>query len=506
MPELRALLTDAGFEDVRTYVQSGNVVLTARPRPTRSRREAEKLIAERFGFDVDVIARTADELAEVVRLNPLADVAENPKRYQVSFCDGEPDPEAIEKVAAAAAPSEKLVAVGRELYAWHPDGVGRSKMWTKLAGYGVRRPRHRAQLDDGHHAARDGARVMTMRRYTIADVFTDVPLQGNQVAVFTDAIGPERRDHAARRARAEPVRDRVRVPLGRTRTRICECGSSPRPPSCRSPAIRSSGRRSSSAGRWDRTWSGSRPGLGVVAVKLERTDGGAPVYGEMEQFVPEVVPFEAVDELLAALGVGRVRAGSRSRAIRNGPVHVYVEFPSEDAVAALRPDIGAIERLGEYGINCFAGSGARWKTRMFGPALGVAEDPATGSAAGPLAVHLVRYGRIEFGTSMEIVQGVEIGRPSLLRARVEGSAAQIEARVRRRVGGGRGAGRVPIGLAGPCPCRAPVEYSDDRSISLEVTHVRTGQRPRRCASDRGDPRTARCGPRTGAAAVRPGSI
>ena len=81
--------------------------------------------------------RTADDLAEVVRLNPLADVAENPKRYQVSFCDGEPDGAAVERAAAAAAPGERLVAVGRELYAWHPDGVGRSKMSTKLAGSGL---------------------------------------------------------------------------------------------------------------------------------------------------------------------------------------------------------------------------------------------------------------------------------------------------------------------------------------------------------------------------------
>ena len=63
---------------------------------------------------------------------------------------------------------------------------------------------------------------------------------------------------------------------------------------------------------------------------------------------------------------------------------------------------------------------------MFGPALGVAEDPATGSAAGPLAVHLARHGRLPFGTEIEIVQGVEIGRRSVLRARVEGSADRIE--------------------------------------------------------------------------------
>src|SRR6185437_9952064 len=67
-----------------------------------------------------------------------------------------------------------------------------------------------------------------------------------------------------------------------------------------------------------------------------------------------------------------------------------------------------VESLGAYGINCFAGAGGRWKTRMFAPGLGVAEDPATGSAAGPIAYHLVRHGRIGFGDEIEIVQGVEI--------------------------------------------------------------------------------------------------
>jgi uncharacterized protein (DUF1697 family) len=134
MPELRALLTDAGFDRVQTYVQSGNIVLTSTASADELGARCEDLIAERFGFDVDVIVRTADELAEVVRLNPLADVADNPKRYQVSFLDREPDPQAVEKIAAAAAPSEKLIAIGRELYAWHPEGIGRSKMWTKLAG------------------------------------------------------------------------------------------------------------------------------------------------------------------------------------------------------------------------------------------------------------------------------------------------------------------------------------------------------------------------------------
>jgi trans-2,3-dihydro-3-hydroxyanthranilate isomerase len=162
-------------------------------------------------------------------------------------------------------------------------------------------------------------------------------------------------------------------------------------------------------------------GLGVIPVTLMRADGGAPYYGEMEQRVPVAEPFEPVDELLAALGVAE--SALPVEVYRNGPVFVYVALESEDAVAALRPDLRALEQLGVYGINCFAGSGERWKTRMFGPALGVAEDPATGSAAGPLVVHLVRHGRVDLGAEIEIVQGVEIGRRSVLRARAEGSAS-----------------------------------------------------------------------------------
>jgi trans-2,3-dihydro-3-hydroxyanthranilate isomerase len=82
--------------------------------------------------------------------------------------------------------------------------------------------------------------------------------------------------------------------------------------------------------------------------------------------------------------------------------------------------------MGTVHANCVAGSGTQWKTRMFAPADGVPEDPATGSAAGPLAVYLARYGRIAFGEEIKITQGVEIGRPSTLYARVEGSPDRIE--------------------------------------------------------------------------------
>ena len=98
---------------------------------------------------------------------------------------------------------------------------------------------------------------------------------------------------------------------------------------------------------------------------------------------------------------------------------------SEAEVAALRPDHRVLAGL-QIGVNAFAGRGPAWKTRMFAPFHGVPEDPATGSAAGPLAVHLARHGRIGFGEEIEIRQGEEIGRPSRLYARAEGSADRIE--------------------------------------------------------------------------------
>lgn len=136
MPALRDLLSEAGFSDVRTYVASGNVVLSSRKAPARLVAEAEKLIAERFGFDVDVIVRTRDELAEVVARNPLGDVAVDPKRYQVTFLESELAPDVLERLAELSVEPEQVIGIGRELYTWHPEGIGRSKLWAKLASRG----------------------------------------------------------------------------------------------------------------------------------------------------------------------------------------------------------------------------------------------------------------------------------------------------------------------------------------------------------------------------------
>jgi uncharacterized protein (DUF1697 family) len=137
MPALRELLTGAGYDQVRTYVQSGNVVLESRHTPAAVAKACEELIAAELGLDIAVVVRTRDELAEVVRRDPLGDVAANPKRYQVSFLESEPDAKALEKVSALAVDGERIEAIGREIYAWHPDGVARSKLWAGLAGKGL---------------------------------------------------------------------------------------------------------------------------------------------------------------------------------------------------------------------------------------------------------------------------------------------------------------------------------------------------------------------------------
>jgi uncharacterized protein (DUF1697 family) len=137
MPELRELLAEAGFADVQTYLQSGNVVLSSKASPAQVARRCEEAIAERFGLDIPVVARTRSELTEVVRRNPLGRVAKDPKRYQVSFLESEPDRGIVDKLAAVAVKTERFEVIGREIYAWHPAGVARSKLWALLAGKGL---------------------------------------------------------------------------------------------------------------------------------------------------------------------------------------------------------------------------------------------------------------------------------------------------------------------------------------------------------------------------------
>jgi trans-2,3-dihydro-3-hydroxyanthranilate isomerase len=186
---------------------------------------------------------------------------------------------------------------------------------------------------------------------------------------------------------------------------------------------------------------------GIVPIELERA-GDQIVFGRMSQPIPVAQPYEHADQMLAALGLATSELPIELYA--NGPRHVFIKLPSAEAVAALKPDFSAVAALGEA-ANCFAGAGATWKTRMFHPSIGVNEDAASGSAAGPLAIHLARHGEIAFGDEIRISQGTEIGRPSVLFARAFGSAEKV---TRVEVGGSalivaRGQYRIDNPLGAP---------------------------------------------------------
>jgi trans-2,3-dihydro-3-hydroxyanthranilate isomerase len=264
-------------------------------------------------------------------------------------------------------------------------------------------------------------------RYVVADVFTDTPLEGNQLAVFTDARDiPETQLQllALELKFSETVF--ALPPEGDGHVRIRIFTPSAELPFAGHPCL---GAAFVLGGPLQLAEIRLETGVGIVPVQLER-EGARIIFGRMVQPVPSVEPFAHADELLAALGLDRSELPIE--VYDNGARHVYVALGSEDEVAALEPDFSRLAKLDVLGTSCFAGAGTRWKTRMFAPGNGVAEDPATGSAAGPLALHLARHGRIEFGQEIEISQGAELARPSKLYARADGSAERVE---RVEVGG-----------------------------------------------------------------------
>ena len=248
--------------------------------------------------------------------------------------------------------------------------------------------------------------------YYVIDVFTDTPLEGNQLGVFPNGqpFSDEQMQRIARELNLSETVFLLPPDSGgdariRIFTPVAEL------PFAGHPILGTAFFVGESLGR-DEVRLETRQG--PVPLRLERA-GDRVAFGWMEQPPFPCAPYERADELLAALGVEESLLPVE--VYENGPRHVYVRLPDEDAVAALRPDLAALAGHERVGANCFAGSGTEWKTRMFIPSLGVAEDPATGSAAGPLAIHLARHGVVAWGAEIEIRQGAEIGRPSKLHAR-----------------------------------------------------------------------------------------
>src|SRR5258708_3678859 len=255
--------------------------------------------------------------------------------------------------------------------------------------------------------------------FLVVDVFTDTALQGNQLAVFP---------------RADDIAEEMLLPLA------CEIHFSETvfvmPPVAGGDArlrIFTPGTKLAFAGHpvlGAAVATGRAPGrdvvrletgAGIVPVELRNLDAGA-TSGGMAQPVPRSEDFTPTDELFAALGVN----GSELpvRVYDNGVRHAFVVLGNPDAVRGVAPDMGRLARVADStGVSCRGDAGHHWTTRMFMPAAGIPEDPASGSAAGPLAVHLALHGRIGWGEEITISQGASIGRPSTLLARAEGSAA-----------------------------------------------------------------------------------
>ena len=261
---------------------------------------------------------------------------------------------------------------------------------------------------------------MPTLRYVFCDVFTDTPLTGNQLAVFTD--GREASDEQMQQLAKEIGFSETVFVLpaeagGHARIRIFN--PEYEMPFAGHPTL---GTAFVLAAPMQLGVITLETGAGPVPVVLERDQNGRIIFGRMQQPVPRVSIFAEAEKAVAA--VGATGSTLPIELYDNGARHVIVTFETVAELAELKPDLDAIRALKITGVNCIARDGDRVRSRMFWQN---GEDPATGSAAGPIACHLCRHGLLEWGTELVIEQGVEMGRPSLLFARAEGGDGLIDA-------------------------------------------------------------------------------
>lgn len=253
---------------------------------------------------------------------------------------------------------------------------------------------------------------MQTRRFMIVDVFTDRPLAGNQLGVFSNASGMSdelMQSLAAELGFSETTFVTPAEKDGDIRLRVF----TPKQeiPFSGHPTL---GTAFALAGPLQSSVIRIETDGGTVPVVLER-EGAKVVFGRMEQPVPKFRPMDGTsEELFEALGVNA--SILPVEIYDNSLSHCYVTLASFAEVAAIKPDIGWLSAFFCGTVSVCAIQNGRVKTRCFTPGIGVGEDAATGSAAGPLALHLARHGVIPWGKTIEISQGAELGRPSTLYA------------------------------------------------------------------------------------------
>ena len=148
MPELRAALEAAGYEDVATLVQSGNILLTSAKKPKTLEREISKLVLDEFGVESATVVRTRDELAGAIERNPIPDGPSTPKLFQVTFFSDEPDAAAVAELAAQDFGNERSRSSAARPTPGTPTGP--EVQARPRARQGPARRRDRAQLEHGH--------------------------------------------------------------------------------------------------------------------------------------------------------------------------------------------------------------------------------------------------------------------------------------------------------------------------------------------------------------------
>jgi trans-2,3-dihydro-3-hydroxyanthranilate isomerase len=290
---------------------------------------------------------------------------------------------------------------------------------------------------------------MTRRiRFVQYDVFTSVPFGGNQLAVFTDASalsGAEMQTIAREMNYSEstfilPATD----PKAAWRVRIFTPGTelpfAGHPVVGTTFALAAEGMLPA-----NETPAYLQLGVGTLPVDLLYEEQRLS-FVWMHQPVPEFSPWQGDrPRLAAALGLSEddLLVDLPIERASLGVVHMYVPVRSLDAVSRAHPTADLVDAVGKaepLGVNVFTlerpASGNDIHVRMFAPSMGITEDPATGSAAGPLGVYLLRHGHIhpdETGVAqVRVEQGVEMGRPSLLSVAIAGTPESVQ---EVRVGG-----------------------------------------------------------------------
>jgi len=129
MKDLQALLADLGLQQVRTYIQSGNVVFqNTEVKSSHLSVLIARAISERFGFEPSVLLLTKEELAQAIALNPFPDAISEPKSLHLFFMASAPQNPDLSALESARKDGEEFALIDRVFYLHAPAGIGRSKL------------------------------------------------------------------------------------------------------------------------------------------------------------------------------------------------------------------------------------------------------------------------------------------------------------------------------------------------------------------------------------------